>query len=104
MSDKAFGPLSRDQLFALAAKPGFGNAADGIRKIDPSWGRDESEMREFTVVLEGGCAIKGEVVVLAHSADDARKRAWREIDHADFDVIDGTEEFHEIIAVEDSVE
>ena len=93
--DRVTGPLSREELRALAQAP-FGEAAKVIRKFDPLFGRTEGEKFEWEVTCEGD--LRGTAYVMAATQEEADELADKldcaEIDWSDYGV------GHTVISVE----
>lgn len=92
--DPVSGPLSREELRALAAAP-HGQAVKVIRKHDPLFGRQEGEKIEWSV--EYTAEIKGYATVMATSLKEAEKEAdnlevanisWHEFEISNSDISD----------------
>ena len=81
--DPVTGPLSREELAALAAAPA-GVAAEKIREHDPFWGRGDGEKIRWKVT--GRSNAKVEAYVMAASQEEANELADK-LGDAEFDEV-----------------
>lgn len=85
--DPVSGILTRDELRALAAQPGFGEARKAIRRRDPMWGVAVGETIEWRVSMSRDSRDEGYVIVRAASAEEAERLAG-DVKEADIVYVD----------------
>ena len=64
------GPMTRDELMALANAP-YGAAAKAIRQHDPLWGRTAGETINWRVQVKGLATVTGYATVEAATEEEA---------------------------------
>jgi hypothetical protein len=75
MSQSPTGPISQEQMQALAESPAFGVATAELRKHDPFWGRADGEKIRWRVTIYSKALMKATAFVEASSEDEANKLA-----------------------------